>query len=80
VHYRADFQNLRTAFKLKLPHPTEGGADQAAAAERQKIKNTTHKPTTWQDHDRASAYMPTPGLDAGRVTPELKLRLKFYCS
>jgi hypothetical protein len=25
------------------------------------------------------AYMPTPGLDAGGVTPELKLRLKFYC-
>jgi hypothetical protein len=24
--------------------------------------------------------MPTPGLDAGGVTPELKLRLKFYCS
>jgi hypothetical protein len=23
--------------------------------------------------------MPTPGLDAGGVTPELKLRLKFYC-
>jgi hypothetical protein len=24
--------------------------------------------------------MPTPGLDAGGVTPQLKLRLKFYCS
>jgi hypothetical protein len=27
-------QNLRTTYKLKLPHPTEKGADQAAASER----------------------------------------------
>jgi hypothetical protein len=27
----------------------------------------------------ASAYMPIPGLDARGITPELKLRLKFYC-
>jgi hypothetical protein len=26
------------------------------------------------------AWISTPGLDAGGVTPELKLRLKFYCS
>jgi hypothetical protein len=30
------FQNLRTAYKLKLPHHTEEGAEQAAASERQK--------------------------------------------
>jgi hypothetical protein len=38
VGYRADLWNLRTTYKLKLSHPTEGGADQAAAAERQKEK------------------------------------------
>jgi hypothetical protein len=43
-------------------------------------QNTTHKPTTWWDHIKASAYMPIPGLDARRVTPELKLRLKSYPS
>jgi hypothetical protein len=34
-----------------------GEADQAAAAERQKkkTKNSTHKSTTWQNKDRASA-------------------------
>jgi hypothetical protein len=42
VEYRADLLNLRTACKLKLPHPTEGGADKEAANERQK-KNITHK-------------------------------------
>jgi hypothetical protein len=40
VDYRADLLNLRTALKLKLPHLTEGGADNAAAAERQKKKKT----------------------------------------
>jgi hypothetical protein len=38
VDYRADLLNLKTACKLKLPHLTEGGADQAAAAERRKKK------------------------------------------
>jgi hypothetical protein len=38
VDYRADLLNLRTTYKLKLPHLTEGGADQAAATERQKKK------------------------------------------
>jgi hypothetical protein len=38
VDYRADLLNLRTACKLKLPHLTEGEADQAAATERQKKK------------------------------------------
>jgi hypothetical protein len=33
------FQYMRTAYKLKLPHPTEGGADQAAASEREKKTN-----------------------------------------
>jgi hypothetical protein len=33
VDYIADLLNLRTAFKLELPHLTGGGADQAAAAE-----------------------------------------------
>jgi hypothetical protein len=79
VDYRAALLNLRTACTLKLPYLTGGGADQAAAAERQKNK-TLLKPITWGDHDRASASMPSPGLDAGGATPELKLRLKFYCS
>jgi hypothetical protein len=38
VDYRDDLLNLRTACKLKLPHLSEGGADQAAAVERQKKK------------------------------------------
>jgi hypothetical protein len=28
----------------------------------------------------ASAYMPIPGLDARRITQELKLKLEFYCT
>jgi hypothetical protein len=40
-------------------------------------QNTTHKPVTWWDHIRAPAYVQIAVLDAGRVTPELKLRLKF---
>jgi hypothetical protein len=39
VNYRADLLNLRTAYKLNLPHLIGGGADQAAAAERQKKKH-----------------------------------------
>jgi hypothetical protein len=55
VDYRDDLLNLRTACKLKLPHLSEGGADQAAAVERQKKKkNTTHRPTTYRDYNRAS--------------------------
>jgi hypothetical protein len=46
VGNRADLQNLRTTYKLKLPHPTKGGADQAAASERQKKKKKNY-PTTW---------------------------------
>jgi hypothetical protein len=38
VGYRAILWNLRTIYKLKLPHLTEGGADEAAAAERQGKK------------------------------------------
>jgi hypothetical protein len=38
VDYRAGLHNLRTTYKLKLPHLTEGGDDQAAATERQKKK------------------------------------------
>jgi hypothetical protein len=45
VDYRADLMNLRTARKLKLPHLTEGGADQEAATERQKKKTlSTNQP------------------------------------
>jgi hypothetical protein len=55
MDYRDDLLNLRIVCKLKLPYLTEGGADQAAAAERQKKKITTHKPTTWRDYNRASA-------------------------
>jgi hypothetical protein len=40
VDYRADLLNLRRTLRLKLPNITEGGADQAAASERQKKKNT----------------------------------------
>jgi hypothetical protein len=39
VDYRADLLNLRRTLKLKLPHLSEGEADQAAAIERQKIKS-----------------------------------------
>jgi hypothetical protein len=38
VGYRAVLWNLRTIYKLKLPHLTERGADQEAASERQKKK------------------------------------------
>jgi hypothetical protein len=38
VGYRADLLNLRTTYKLKLPHLTGGGSDQAVAAERQNNK------------------------------------------
>jgi hypothetical protein len=38
VDYRDDHLNLRTRLKLKLPHLTEGGADQTVATERQKKK------------------------------------------
>jgi hypothetical protein len=41
VSFRADLLNLRKAYKLKLPYLTEGGADQAAATERQKKKKNT---------------------------------------
>jgi hypothetical protein len=43
-------------------------------------QNTIHKPITWWNHIKASAYMSVSGLDARGVTLELKLRLKFYCS
>jgi hypothetical protein len=43
-------------------------------------QNTIHKPITWWDHFRSSAYMTIHELDARGITPELKLRLKFYCS
>jgi hypothetical protein len=54
VGYRADLLNLRIALKLKLQHFTEGGVDQAAAAERQK-KTNKYYPTSWTDYDRPSA-------------------------
>jgi hypothetical protein len=38
VDYRDDLLNLRATCKLKLPHITGGGSNQAAAAERQKNK------------------------------------------
>jgi hypothetical protein len=53
VDYRDDLLNLRTTCKLKLPHLTEGGADQTAASERQKKK--TLPTDTWRDYDRTSA-------------------------
>jgi hypothetical protein len=40
VGYTEQIRNLRTTNKLKLPHLTEGGADQPDASERQK-KNET---------------------------------------
>jgi hypothetical protein len=47
---------MRTKYKHKLPHPNEGGADQAAASERQKEKKPNkHYPNTWQEYDRVSA-------------------------
>jgi hypothetical protein len=59
-----------------MPHLTGKRADQAAAAERHKNKTLL----TSQLPGKTGAYMPTPGLDAGGATPELKLRLKCYCS
>jgi hypothetical protein len=47
VSERAYLQNLRIIYKLKLPHLTDRGANQAAAAESQKKKtkqNTTQTP------------------------------------
>jgi hypothetical protein len=44
VSYRTDLQNLRTTYKLKLPHPSEEGSEQAAATERQKEKKNTTLP------------------------------------
>jgi hypothetical protein len=44
VDYRADLLKLRTTCKLKLPQPTEGGADKEAAAESQKKKKNTTQP------------------------------------
>jgi hypothetical protein len=41
MDYRDDLLNLRIVCKLKLPYLTEGGADQAAAAERHKKNKTT---------------------------------------
>jgi hypothetical protein len=56
VGYRADLLNLRTTYKLKLPHHTEGGADQASASERKKEKKKAkHYPTTGHDYNRSSA-------------------------
>jgi hypothetical protein len=43
VDYRANLLNLKTAYKVKLPHLTEGEADQAAASERQKKKKKKKK-------------------------------------
>jgi hypothetical protein len=45
----------RATCKLKLPHLTEGGADKAAASERQKKEKKKHYPTTWRDYNRDSA-------------------------
>jgi hypothetical protein len=43
---RAVLWNLRTIYKLKLPHLAEGGADYAAATERQEKKtDKTPQPT-----------------------------------
>jgi hypothetical protein len=47
-------QNLTTTYKHKLPQPTEGGADQTFASERQKKNKNKHYPTTWKDYNRAS--------------------------
>jgi hypothetical protein len=77
VDYRDDLLNLRTACKLQLPHLSAGGVDQAAAAERQKKKTL---PTSQPPGETTTELLPVPGLDAGAVTPELKPKLKFYCS
>jgi hypothetical protein len=47
VDYRDDLLNLRTAIKLKLPHLTEGGAAQAAAARKTEENKKQNCPTTW---------------------------------
>jgi hypothetical protein len=78
VSYRADLWNLRTAYKLKLPHLIEGRADKAAAAERQKKKNTTQPP----DNTMTELLLKYQHQDwmLEELIPELKRRLKFYCS
>jgi hypothetical protein len=55
VGYRAVLQNLRTIYKLKLPHPTGGGADQAIASERQKEKKKQTLPNRLRYYNKASA-------------------------
>jgi hypothetical protein len=66
---------LITLYDLaKLPHLTI-----SIKLLDRKTKHYSQPSHLW-DHIRASAYMPIPGLDAGGITPELKVRLKFYCS
>jgi hypothetical protein len=38
MDYRDDLLNLRIPYKIKLPHLTGGGADQAVTAGKQKNK------------------------------------------
>jgi hypothetical protein len=65
-------------YKLKLPHPTEGGVDQAAASEKQKKKKNRTQPLGETTIEFWLKYQHQD--DDGGETPELKIRLKFHCS
>jgi hypothetical protein len=42
--YRAYLWNLRITYKLKLPHPTEGGANELPLKDRRKTGETQQPP------------------------------------
>jgi hypothetical protein len=52
VENRADLLNLRTTYKLKLPHLTR---EELTKQPPLKDRRKKHYPTTWQDYNRASA-------------------------
>jgi hypothetical protein len=71
-HNTLHWENLRTATAVTAAATGSKPAWETFGRPNwQKKKNTTHKPITWRDHLRASAFMPIPGLDTGGVTTEL---------
>jgi hypothetical protein len=79
VVYRAD-QNLRTTYKLKLSHPTEGEDDHAAALkERRRRRKKT--PSTTQPAGKTTTELLLKYQHQDWMLEEyLKLGLIFYCS
>jgi hypothetical protein len=84
VGYRVDSGTWGQHTNLNCLTPLREELTKSCLWKTEQKKNTKHYPTTWNNlvrlQDRASAYIQTPGLDAGGVTPELKIRLKFYYS